>query len=70
MIDLFGSLTEREAQVVRLVCAAKPNKAIAATLGIGTETVKRHLNHAFQKIGCKTRMELLVLATKNRFVKI
>lgn len=50
-----SGLTEREAQVLRLVAAGRSNKAIAATLFLSERTVARHLSNIFAKIGVASR---------------
>jgi len=48
-------LTPRERQVLLEVEKGKLNEAVAATLGIRTGTVKKHLEHIFDKLGVETR---------------
>jgi DNA-binding CsgD family transcriptional regulator len=48
-------LTEREAEVLRLVAAGHTNKEVAATLFLSDKTVARHLSNIFTKIGVSTR---------------
>jgi DNA-binding NarL/FixJ family response regulator len=52
---LPGGLTEREAEVLALVAAAKTNKEIAASLFISEKTVARHLSNIFTKLGLPSR---------------
>ena len=52
---LPGGLTEREAEVLRLVAAGKSNKAIAVELGLSDKTVERHMSNIFTKIGVGSR---------------
>ena len=60
-------LTPRELQVVRVVAGGLRNKAIAAKLFISESTVKIHLNHIFEKLHVRSRMEL-ILYTQDRGV--
>lgn len=48
-------LTARELQVLRLVAAGKSNRTIAADLFISDNTVRRHLQNIFRKIGVSSR---------------
>ena len=51
----IGSLSEREAQVLRLVAAGKTNRAIAGELFISEKTVARHVSNIFDKLGVSSR---------------
>jgi DNA-binding NarL/FixJ family response regulator len=48
-------LTQREAEVLRLVAAGKSNREIAAALVISEHTVARHLQNMFAKLGVSSR---------------
>jgi ATP/maltotriose-dependent transcriptional regulator MalT len=52
---LPAGLTEREAEVLRLVAAGLANKEIAAALHLSAKTVSRHLSNIFTKIGVSSR---------------
>ena len=47
----FGSLTEREQEVLRMIAEAESNNAIARHLHITTRAVERHINSIFRKLG-------------------
>ncbi len=51
----IGSLSERETQVLRLLAAAKTNRAIADELFISEKTVARHVSNIFDKLGVSSR---------------
>lgn len=53
--SLPGGLTEREAEVLRLVAAGKGNRQIATALHLSERTVARHLSNVFVKIGVGSR---------------
>jgi DNA-binding CsgD family transcriptional regulator len=44
-------LTERETEVLTWVAEGKSNSDVATILGIRSVTVKKHLEHIFQKMG-------------------
>lgn len=56
--DWAAPLSEREAQVARLVAEGAANKEIAARLAITERTVKAHLTAAFEKLGVRDRLQL------------
>ena len=49
-------LTSREREILQLVLAGRPNKAIAAEIRITEKTVEFHLDHIYTKIGVRTRL--------------
>jgi ATP/maltotriose-dependent transcriptional regulator MalT len=53
--SLPAGLTEREAEVLRLVAAGLTNNEIAAELFLSAKTVSRHLSNIFTKIGVSSR---------------
>jgi DNA-binding NarL/FixJ family response regulator len=62
MADLRGkpgaTLTAREREVVRHVALGLRNAEVARRLEISEDTVKKHLNNIFQKLGVRDRVEL------------
>jgi DNA-binding NarL/FixJ family response regulator len=55
-----AGLTERELEVVGLLCQGLSNAAIAQQLWLTEKTVKNHLNHIFTKLGVRSRTEAVV----------
>ena len=55
-----ADLTKREAEVAHLVSLGLSNKEIADRLGIKDSTVRNTLIPAFDKLGVKTRQQLMV----------
>ncbi|MBO6142170.1 MAG: helix-turn-helix transcriptional regulator [Lachnospira sp.] len=51
-------LTPREAEVARLACSGRSNKEIAEELVISETTVKKHMQHIFEKLEIGSREEL------------
>lgn len=58
-------LSGREIQVLRLVVAGLPNKAIARRLGITERTVKAHLTSVFQQLRVNDRTQAALWAHEN-----
>ena len=65
---LPGGLTEREAEVLRLVADGRTNKDIAAHLGLSQKTVARHLSNIFVKTGVTSRAGATAFAFENGIV--
>jgi len=55
------SLSPREAQIVKLLCAGHKNYSAACTLGISAATVRTYLSRLYAKLGVSDRFELLCL---------
>jgi DNA-binding CsgD family transcriptional regulator len=54
----WDSLTPTELNVVRLVSAGLRNKEVGQELLMGSETVKTHLSHVYDKLGIRSRAAL------------
>ena len=57
-------LTDREAEVARLVCCGLSNKEIGQILYISDTTVKKHMTHILEKTKCDSREALTELVLK------
>lgn len=58
-----AAVTNREADVLRLIREGLSNKAIAGRLGISPRTVEKHVENLLRKTGRASRVELAVYAT-------
>jgi ATP/maltotriose-dependent transcriptional regulator MalT len=67
--QLPGGLTEREAEVLRLVAAGRTNREIAAELFLSEKTVSRHLSNIFAKVGVSSRSAATAYAFEHRIVE-
>jgi DNA-binding CsgD family transcriptional regulator len=54
-------LTRRETDVMLLMCEAWSDTMIANELGISRSTVRFHINNAYKKTACHSRVEFLAL---------
>jgi LuxR family maltose regulon positive regulatory protein len=59
---LVEPLTARELEVLQLLAAGVPNRAIAEQLVVTPETVKKHLSHLFAKLGVANRTQAVARA--------
>ena len=63
-------LTVRERQVLELVAAGLPNKAIARELAISEHTVKFHVGSLLAKLGAASRTEAVTIATRRGLLAV
>jgi DNA-binding NarL/FixJ family response regulator len=61
----LGNLTEREAEVLRLLTQGQSNPQIAKALVISRKTVEHHLEHIYNKIGVTCRTSAVVYAVQH-----
>lgn len=54
-------LSKREAEVLRMLCKGYANKGIAEKLFISEYTVKDHIKQIMEKMGVKSRSEIIAL---------
>ncbi|BBM02198.1 helix-turn-helix transcriptional regulator [Microbulbifer sp. GL-2] len=67
--DKSSNLTQRERQILLLICDCNTNANIAETLFVSEHTVKSHLYKIYRKIGCKNRLEASGWANRNLQMK-
>jgi len=64
-----ATLTEREREVIALICQGLKNQQIAGRLFITVGTVRNHLNSIFNKLQVTDRLELAVYAYEHGLAK-
>jgi LuxR family maltose regulon positive regulatory protein len=65
---LIEPLSERELEVLRLICAGKSNQEIADELFLALNTVKRHANNLYGKLGVSRRAQAIIEARRLELV--
>jgi DNA-binding NarL/FixJ family response regulator len=61
-------LTERESQVLSLLCAAESNAGIARALVLSESTVKSHVSTLMAKLDCTSRLQVALSAFERGIV--
>jgi DNA-binding NarL/FixJ family response regulator len=64
------TLSEREAEVLRLVAEGHRNRDIAERLFISEETVKVHLRHIMGKLGASDRTQAVAIAVRRGIIHL
>lgn len=62
-------LTNREQEILELVCTGATNREIAAKLFISENTVKNHLKNIMAKLHIQNRVQLATYTRENRSIK-
>jgi DNA-binding NarL/FixJ family response regulator len=65
--DPLSELTDREADVLRMLARGATNALMAAELGIAERTVRFHLHNVYDKLNLRGRGEAIVWAVKNGY---
>jgi len=63
-------LTDREAEVLRLVARGLSNKEVARAIGRTSETVKIHLRNIYAKLGADDRTGAVTIALARGIIHI
>jgi two-component system nitrate/nitrite response regulator NarL len=58
--DRLAVLSEREQQIVALLCKGLSNKSIGQKLNVSEGTIKGHLHRIYAKLGVQSRYALIV----------
>ena len=59
-------LTEREREVLALICEGAPNQVIAERLHLSIHTVKHHQTNIKLKLSIRDRLKLVLFAWENQ----
>lgn len=63
------SLTDREVEVLQLVCEGSRNREIAESLFISEDTVKVHVSRIMDKLGAKDRTQAVAIAVRRGIIR-
>ncbi|GAB3423878.1 response regulator transcription factor [Flindersiella endophytica] len=66
--DLARRLTEREAEVLRLMARGLSNAEIASHLVVSLETVKTHVGNVLAKLSARDRTQAVIAAYESGFI--
>lgn len=70
MIEPEELLTDREIEIIKLLCRQKTAKEIGETLFIAQRTVEGHKNNLFSKIGVRNVAGLIIYALQKNIVTL
>ena len=64
----MAMLSDREAEVLRLVAQGYVNKEIAQKLGVGAATVSTHIKNLYRKLAVHTRVQVVKVAKERGLI--
>lgn len=64
--EVAASLTPRQRQIIRLICAGEAAKRVGATLGVSPKTVEYHKYKLMRRLGLTTTAQLIKFAVQWR----
>jgi DNA-binding NarL/FixJ family response regulator len=69
-LNIISELTQREKQVLEMICREYTTPEIASELFISERTVDGHRNNLLAKTGCRNTAGLVLFAVKNNLIKL
>jgi DNA-binding NarL/FixJ family response regulator len=63
-------LSEREQEILKLICDSLTNEEIAKRINLSYDTVKWHRANILSKTGCSNAAGLVIYAIKNNYIQI
>lgn len=64
------NLSDREIEILRLICQGLSNKEIACKLHLSVDTIKWHRTNILSKTGCRNSVSLAVYSIREKLVEI
>ena len=64
------ALSEREVEILQLICSSLTNEQISAQINLSYDTIKWHRANLLSKTGCNNTAGLVMYAIKNKIVKV
>ena len=61
-------ITPRERQLLVEILAGQSNRAIAKKYGVAEQTVRNQLSVLYEKVGVSTRLELAIVAMREKLL--
>lgn len=68
--DVTADFSDRELEILKLVCENLSNEQIAEKINLSYDTVKWHRANILSKTGCKNAVGLLLFALKSKIIEI
>jgi two-component system response regulator NreC len=68
-VDVYERLTTRERQVLHLAAEGLSNPALGQRLGISPRTAQTHRAHVMEKLGLRTRRDLILYAVNRGLLR-
>jgi DNA-binding NarL/FixJ family response regulator len=68
--DLLPVLSQREMEVLKLICLGATSDEIAVDLSLSPKTVKTHRSNLLEKTGCKNTPGMMLFALKNKMIDL
>jgi DNA-binding NarL/FixJ family response regulator len=63
-----AGLSEREVEVLRLLCRGATKKEVALALTISTSTADHHVRHIYEKTGVSSRAAVTLFAVDHELI--
>jgi DNA-binding NarL/FixJ family response regulator len=63
-------ISDREIEILKLICEGLTNEQIASKIHLSSDTVKWHRNNLLSKTGCNNTAALIIYAIKKKIINI